>query len=989
MIDEVVAGVLVEAISAIGRRLSTMAALGSRRYAGDLAIARWFDTYRLTDIAPTFEQLSPAEAILLEEVLRSDEVQAVLQELLAARLTDAPEADVNRVRTTFLLTLMTSALTAGKSGLARHGFFGAGGPPAHPIDIDVGSVATVLFDYYDDQIATLVGRLEGAEPALLQQVRSEALVARMIAILHAIERHTAALSNRPDQRTETDFIARYWLHIAEHHGKIEPPDFERRRRVPVDDLYIPPPIIRLTGKQADHPSHELDLPTLAGEIDRTVLLGDPGSGKTTAANVLMYRHTRNKGSLIPFLVTLREFASKDSPERSVVGHIEHKLETFYQCPPPTGLVITLLLSGRALVIFDGLDELLDTTRRAEITAIVERFCSEYPLTRVLATSRLVGYDQARLDDSQFIRYRIGEFSDTQVDEYVRKWFAQEQGIDPEPWADAFLDESASVPDLRTNPLMLALMCILYRGEGSLPRSRAEVYEQCASLLFRKWDARRRIHMALRAGRLVEPTLRHLAWWLFTRGEVQPAVTERELVNQTTSFFERRGFEPEEEAREAAIEFVDFCRGRMWVFSDTGTTATGESQYSFTHRTFLEYFAAAHLAYGSDAPEQLADTLVPHVAGQEWEVTGELAIQIKDHTSDLGAERIYTALLGRSYHSAADRSGILQFLARSLRSVDPPPQTIKRLTREVLNHLFADDINDSVGYLPLSWLLISCSNCMEIVSDEITNEIGSMVQSSDREHHLNGLRLALWLPMCLTAGGGSRFPSDSPLSNFWQDRTTENTQTYANAIVAAANRDFGLRYGALLGGLITTEKALEMPDGRLALFQVQPAGIFGVSMPPYLPAALSTLVLGNTRYASLTGRDASSRAIDNLAAFGRHLIDHAQPPWVKGSVDPWLDFLWEDITDTNFAHLQRGSLSYFGAIMTILIEIEFMEAVTLPNKRNHLGAISELRPYIAQRRGVQPTSKLSELPIPYGFKQVLYDWAGKKVDFVERADTSDL
>jgi hypothetical protein len=83
------------------------------------------------------------------------------------------------------------------------------------------------------------------------------------------------------------------------------------------------------------------------------------------------------------------------------------------------------------------------------------------------------------------------------------------------------------------------MCILYRGEGSLPRNRAEVYEQCANLLFRRWDARRRIHQELRAGHLVEPALRHLAWWLFTRSDSQTAVTERELVATTTEFLRHK------------------------------------------------------------------------------------------------------------------------------------------------------------------------------------------------------------------------------------------------------------------------------------------------------------------------------------------------------------------------------------------------------------------------------------------------------------------
>jgi len=176
-----------------------------------------------------------------------------------------------------------------------------------------------------------------------------------------------------------------------------------------------------------------------------------------------------------------------------------------------------LLTGASIVIFDGLDELLDAAQRSEVTAIVEQFCAEYPLTPVLVTSRIVGYDEARLDDQEFTHFQIGRFTDAQVGDYVRKWFACEtlpSAADESRSAEAFLEESASISDLRASPLVLALMCILYRGEGSLPRDRAEVYGQCANLLFRRWDARRQIHQEMRAGHLVEPVLRHLAWWLF-------------------------------------------------------------------------------------------------------------------------------------------------------------------------------------------------------------------------------------------------------------------------------------------------------------------------------------------------------------------------------------------------------------------------------------------------------------------------------------------
>lgn len=397
LIGATAAQVLAEVITGTGRRLSiSIAAANGRRYSEESAIARWFDTYRLTDRLISAPDSDAQFGEWLLPHLESDELQAVIYELLAARLTNAPASDIERIRTALELTILAF----------------------QPQAADMGALVEKLFDYFDLEICALVGRLRGAEPGLWQEVSGEAMSARLLAVLHAVERHVAALSPRPDQRTETGFLTRYRRHVVEQHGKIEPPDFERRRRVPIASLYVPPGIVQLTFADAERSPRELDLWQLNKELDRTVLLGDPGGGKTTAASVLMHHHASDSDSRIPFLVTLREFAAQGPPERSVAGYIEHNLEVFYQCPAPVGLIDRLFLTGRAIVIFDGLDELLDTSRRSEVSAKVERFCTEYPLTTIMVTSRLVGYDQARLDDRVFTRYRIGSFSDDRVGEYV-------------------------------------------------------------------------------------------------------------------------------------------------------------------------------------------------------------------------------------------------------------------------------------------------------------------------------------------------------------------------------------------------------------------------------------------------------------------------------------------------------------------------------------------------------------------------------------------
>ena len=71
-------------------------------------------------------------------------------------------------------------------------------------------------------------------------------------------------------------------------------------------------------------------------------------------------------------------------------------------------------------------------------------------------------------------------------------------------------------------------------------------------------------------------------------------------------------------------------------------------------------------------------IAPYISRGEWEVIGELAVQIKDATSREGARPcIYDALLNEWRPSSADgRNNILQFLARALRSVDPFPDAIR-------------------------------------------------------------------------------------------------------------------------------------------------------------------------------------------------------------------------------------------------------------------------------------------------------------------------
>jgi NACHT domain len=806
-------------------------------------------------------------------------------------------------------------------------------------------------------------------------------------------------------QAEADFLARYRRHVTEYHGMLEPPDFEYRRRVSVADLYVPPAIVQIMGGSPGLPSHEVTLEQFSEEIDRTVLLGDPGGGKTTAAQVLMHDQAAQPEGRVPFIVTLREFAAQ-AAQRSVAYHLQDKLGTFYQCPAPADSVEHLLLSGAALVIFDGLDEVADTMQRGNLTAIIERFCAEYPLTRVLVTSRLIGYEQARLDERQFTRYRLGGFDDQRVADYVCKWFAQEDGLLPEEagrQSAAFLAESESMPDLRANPLMLALMCVLYRGEDSIPRNRPDVYAQCTTLLFRKWDSRRHIGIQLRARSQAEPAIRHLAYWLFTRGQEQPTVTELELLRETSAYLYDHGFEDGDNASDAAQEFITFCRDRAWVFSDAGTTADGQRLYTFTHSAFVEYFAAAHLAAMCDSSEELARELAPRIARQEWEVVAELAVQIKSDSSARGAQRIYAALLGDSGRPLQDRSNILQFLARCVRFIEPPPRTVRDLTVATLDHLFGGDISGESSYLPLSWLLASCASCRDTVKDELEMRIVGMVSSADPDIYLNGLRLAIWVSRGAVFFRNERIvvPAKAPehLADFWDGFARQNAKSHAADIAAASSCDEGMLYASLRYRFLTAEHVLATTGSDLTpLFTAHRAVIFDavwVSYLEYLTGAAAR-AWGRAVRSGLPGATEESMSED-FTAVGKFLIGHPGPPWL--SVSPSSRYepvsLFENIGDlagTPVLLKATNPAMYLGIAAAILITAEMTRNRILPADGGPpLGAFSDLYPYILRRWGYQQNTQLPELPVPEKFQRLFRAWAARQTDFigysVERGDHS--
>jgi hypothetical protein len=357
------------------------------------------------------------------------------------------------------------------------------------------------------------------------------------------------------------------------------------------------------------------------------------------------------------------------------------------------------------------------------------------------------------------------------------------------------------------------------------------------------------------------------------------------------------------------------------------------------------------------------------------VVGELVIKIKSSMSDRGADRIYTVLLDAALVSS-DSSQALRFLAACLPSARPSPSTVRTLTRAVLDD--APDHSDpeqSSDWGSLHSLLNNGGNYKEIIADEMTSLVATLVSSDDAVVRLGVLRMALVAPF-LTFHHQPLWDSDP----FWDGWLKELASTHKAAISWAARTDHELRFLASYAGIITPTEILTLPDGLASLItgtaEIAEAPNRGSIWGPLV--VLQVLRVSSTESAALNGSAA--------AAIGRYLADHNSLPWIKGSPLAGV-FSWDDaLPDEDLYRLvEQIRLTAVDETESLGMAASACMGYELIGRRGRFDAptadSSMLFRYIANRI-IPADYELEDLPVPDEFKKVFRDWATGRINFLD-------
>ncbi|WP_197061843.1 NACHT domain-containing protein, partial [Sinomonas humi] len=235
----------------------------------------------------------------------------------------------------------------------------------------------------------------------------------------------------------------------------------------LEDLYVEPELRLQEPSAAQRP--EVKPAEVITLFARAVIQGPAGSGKSTTVRRLATDvANRSNGEVVPIVVELRKYSAQQALGPQIfLEHIRQSVTQLMQQAPPESWLEYLLATGRAVVFFDGLDEVLSAGTRAEVRDAVITFAQMFPASSIVVTSRYTGYDLAPLDKREWTHIGVEELREDQVHEYASRWFKLKDGeADIGDRAKGFIDESRTyASDLRSNPLMLSMLCSIYYARG--------------------------------------------------------------------------------------------------------------------------------------------------------------------------------------------------------------------------------------------------------------------------------------------------------------------------------------------------------------------------------------------------------------------------------------------------------------------------------------------------------------------------------------------
>jgi HEAT repeat protein len=387
---------------------------------------------------------------------------------------------------------------------------------------------------------------------------------------------------------------------------------------------------------------------------KAIVLGDPGSGKTTLFRHLTLRACR--GEIFPksIPVFLKANELRDEP-----GCVARYLAESYQSF--TDLLHRSLSIGSVILFLDGLDEV-----PSEHQVSLERELSRIAAMKnqVFISCRRVAFPRG-LFGTDFKIFECVGFNRAQQRRFIQSWFNEKPSFASQIDKDARLNGELAA--FLQNPLLLSLMCVVLENSESqtLPSRRIDLYSEAIEVLLSKRRGLKAVPKIDRS--TIIRCLRRLAYGLFlSRQEVFDNRQIEKVINAESTL---AGHAPDD----ITITLLDHA-GLL--------TSFGSRSYRFLHLTFQEYLAAEFIV-GQQDPCSL---LIQHFADPRWEEVIRLSAAMLEPTP---GEALLKAIWYEDGEPHPERVSLAGRCASDVRNVSA--SYVASLVRRLLTVMYESDV----------------------------------------------------------------------------------------------------------------------------------------------------------------------------------------------------------------------------------------------------------------------------------------------------------